>query len=280
MTEQDIIQGCKRGRAKCQKELVLRYSPVLMTIARRYCKDDPAAKDVLQDAFIRIFKAIPQYKATGSFRGWLRRIVINEALKKQGRAAYQREQSGLADIGHPEVGPTVWKKLEAEVAIQLIQQLPEGFRMVFNLYVFEDYSHQGIVQQFNQNTDTLMGETAYTIRTREEVRHYNHIRAWEVPVLLGYPFQLGPVRILAEAGLGLRLQRSRSGIVLNGAQEPQIWPNIDGYKSTFSYTVQAQAMAIFPIGQRTSILGGVGAVIEPQSYTNASAAARELYQHI
>ena len=69
-------------------------------------------------------------------------------------------------------------------------------------------------------------------------------------------------------------------MVLNGAQEPQIWPNIDGYKSSFSYTLQAQAMAVFPIGQRTSILGGVSAVIEPQSYTNADAAALEGYHCI
>jgi hypothetical protein len=142
------------------------------------------------------------------------------------------------------------------------------------------YGVSAIIQQFNQNTDTLMGETAYTIRTREEIRHYNHIRTWEVPVMLGYTFRLGPVPVLAEAGLGLRLQRARSGLVLNDAQEPQIWPDIDGYKSTFSYTLQAQAMAVLPIGQRTSILGGVSAVIEPQSYTNADAAARELYHCI
>jgi hypothetical protein len=142
------------------------------------------------------------------------------------------------------------------------------------------YGVSAIVQQFNQNTDTLMGETAYTIRTREVIRHYNHIRTWEVPILLGYPFRLGPLHVLAEAGLGLRLQRSRSGMVLNGAQEPQIWPNIDGYKSAFSYTLQAQAMAVFPIGQRTNILGGVSAVIEPQSYTNADAAALERYHCI
>jgi RNA polymerase sigma-70 factor (ECF subfamily) len=167
MTERDIINGCQRGKAKYQKELVLRYSPMLMTIARRYCKDDPAAKDVLQGAFIRIFKAIPQYKATGSFRGWLRRIVINEALKKQERAAYQREQSGLADIGHPEVGPTVWKKLEAETAIQLIQQLPEGFRMVFNLYVFEDYSHQEIGEMLGISAATSRSQLA---RARQKLQ--------------------------------------------------------------------------------------------------------------
>lgn len=149
MTESEIIRGCQKGRAKYQKALVLRYSPLLMTVARRYCRDDHAAKDVLQDAFIRVFRAIDRYQATGSFKGWLRRIVINVALQNKDKASYQREQAGLDDITHPMVRPQAIADLNAEDLIALIQKLPDGFRDVFNLYIVEGYSHDEIAELLN-----------------------------------------------------------------------------------------------------------------------------------
>ncbi|MEM1214690.1 MAG: RNA polymerase sigma factor [Bacteroidota bacterium] len=149
MTEPEIIRGCQRGKAKYQRELVLRYSPLLMTVARRYCRDDHAARDVLQEAFIRIFRAIPKYQQTGSFPGWLRRIVINCALQTKEKAAYQREQTAIEDVAHPMVNPSVLDRLQAEELLDLIQQLPENFRTVFNLYAIEGYRHDEIADMLN-----------------------------------------------------------------------------------------------------------------------------------
>ncbi|MEZ4986160.1 MAG: RNA polymerase sigma factor [Saprospiraceae bacterium] len=144
MTESDIIRGCQQGKAKCQKELVLRYSPLLMTVARRYCRDDHAARDVLQEAFIKIFTAIDRYQPTGAFTAWLRRIVINTALQGLEKAWQQREQHTLEEISHPLVAPNILDQLSEEALIACIQQLPDGFREVFNLYVIEGYSHDEI----------------------------------------------------------------------------------------------------------------------------------------
>lgn len=144
MTESDIIRGCQRGKAKYQKALVLRYSPMMMTVARRYCRDDHAAKDVLQDSFIRIFRAIDRYQDRGTFVAWLRRIVINSALQVKDKAAYQREQLGLEKVTHPMIAPNVIQQLGEEELIALIQKLPDGFREVFNLYVLEGYAHDEI----------------------------------------------------------------------------------------------------------------------------------------
>ena len=146
MTENDIIRGCQKGRAKYQKALVLRYSPQLMTVARRYCRDDHAAKDVLQDAFIRIFKGIKNYQPTGSFVAWMRRIVINVALYNKGKSSYQNEQENLDQVTHPLISPEAISNLHTEDLIALIQQLPEGFRDVFNLYIIEGYSHDEIAE--------------------------------------------------------------------------------------------------------------------------------------
>jgi RNA polymerase sigma-70 factor (ECF subfamily) len=144
MTESEIIRGCQREKAKCQKELVLRYSPMLMTVARRYCRDDHAARDVLQEAFIKVFKGIGKFQQTGSFPAWLRRIVINVALQAKDKASYQREQTNIDNVSHPMVSPSVISRLGAEELIRLVQKLPISFRTVFNLYALEGYSHDEI----------------------------------------------------------------------------------------------------------------------------------------
>lgn len=144
MTESEIIRGCQREKAKYQKELVLRYSPMLMTVARRYCRDDHAARDVLQEAFIKVFRAIGKYEHRGSFPAWLRRIVINVALQAKDKASYQREQTSIDTVSHPMVSPAIIGRLEAEELVALIQKLPHNFRTVFNLYALEGYSHDEI----------------------------------------------------------------------------------------------------------------------------------------
>ena len=93
---------------------------------------------------MRVFNAIGQYQHQGTFSAWLRQILVNVALQKREKAAYQREHAGLSEVQHPTAEPAVFSRLEAETAIRLIQQLPEGFRLVFNLYVFEGYTHQEI----------------------------------------------------------------------------------------------------------------------------------------
>ncbi|PSR11761.1 MAG: RNA polymerase subunit sigma-24 [Bacteroidetes bacterium] len=167
MTESEIIRGCQRGKAKYQKELVLRYSPQLMTVARRYCRDDHAARDVLQEAFIKVFRAIDRYEPTGAFPAWLRRIVINAALQTKDKASYQREQTNLDAVAHPLVAPNVLSQMGAEELIALIQQLPDGFRDVFNLYVLEGYSHDEIADMLGIAPGTSRSQL---VRARQKLQ--------------------------------------------------------------------------------------------------------------
>jgi RNA polymerase sigma factor (sigma-70 family) len=167
MTESEIIRGCQRGKAKYQKELVLRYSPQLMTVARRYCRDDHAARDVLQEAFIKVFRAIDRYEPMGTFPAWLRRIVINAALQTKDKASYQREQTNLDTVAHPLVAPNVLSQMGAEELIALIQQLPDGFRDVFNLYVLEGYSHDEIADMLGIAPGTSRSQL---VRARQKLQ--------------------------------------------------------------------------------------------------------------
>ncbi len=146
MTEREIIQGCLNEDPKYQRLLVVNYSSMLMTVSRRYTPAGIGSDDVLQDAFINIFKHLQQYNPErGSLEGWMRRIVINMALKKLNKRSFTHEKptDQFEDI---QLHPNVYNHLEAEDILQLIASLPDGYRQVFNLYAIEGYSHKEIAE--------------------------------------------------------------------------------------------------------------------------------------
>jgi len=143
-TEHKIINGCKAQDPLFQKELVLRYSGLLLTVSRRYTHDLELAKDVLQEGLVKVLKSIDQYEPTGSFEAWMKRIIINTALAKRQKKSFSFEISGFEDLPEKEIAPDVYSHLQAEDLIELINRLPEGFRLVFNMYAIEGYSHKEI----------------------------------------------------------------------------------------------------------------------------------------
>ena len=157
-TEKNIIEGCKKQQAEFQKELVLRYSGLLMTVSRRYSRDAESAKDILQEALIRIIKSIPNYTEQGSFEAWMKRITINTALKYFDKSSFKNEVFILEDINDRNVLPEVYAQFEAEELMALIDKLPNGFREVFNLHAIEGFSHKEI--------GGIMGITESTSRSQ------------------------------------------------------------------------------------------------------------------
>ncbi len=155
LTEEKIIEGCQKGKPLYQKELVERYSSMLMSVSRRYARDNESAKDILQESYIKIFKYIHKYKPIGSFTAWMRRIVINTALQSFDKSCFKKEISGLGElIQQPSAPPDAYAHLGAEELMNLIQQLPDGFKQVFNLFVLEGYSHKeiGVILNIKEST--------------------------------------------------------------------------------------------------------------------------------
>ncbi len=149
LTEQQIIKACQRGNKPGQYELVRRYSGMLMTICLRYAPDRPAAKDILQESFIAIFRNIDNYKPTGSFEGWIRQITVRSALRWL-RDKKQKEEAMVVNFSeHEEQSPEIYSQLKMEELVGLIQQLPAGFRTVFNLNVIEGYAHKEIANMLD-----------------------------------------------------------------------------------------------------------------------------------
>ncbi len=125
-----------------------------MTICRRYAKDQPEAEDMLQDAFISIFSHISQFKSIGSFEGWLKRITVNAAIR-----VLQKRKVRIVPISDDQHEMesqefNVLSDLNAEDLLKLINQLPDGYRTIFNLYVIEGYSHDEIAGMLKIKTAT------------------------------------------------------------------------------------------------------------------------------
>jgi len=139
-----IIKGCKAQNQFFQKELVLRYSPMLMTVSLRYTDSRPAAQDVLQDSLVKIIKSIGMYEHGGSFSAWMKRIVINTALKSKSRIRFKFEHSGLDKVPEQELAPEAYANLNAAELMKLIDALPDGYREIFYLAAIEGYSHKEI----------------------------------------------------------------------------------------------------------------------------------------
>lgn len=160
MTEQKLIKGCVQKNAECQRMLFEQYAGILMTVCIRYSSTQVEAEDVMQEAFIRIFTYIHQYKFEGSFEGWLKRIVANTALrilknkgirfseiKEETQEQYDEDADALSHASETEI-------------LQLISNLPAGYRTVFNMYVLEGYSHEEIATLLKINIGTSRSQLA------------------------------------------------------------------------------------------------------------------------
>lgn len=139
-----MIQGCIREDRLCQQEVFQRYAGKMFTVCLRYARHKMEAEDLLQDAFIKIFDNIAQFESKGSFEGWIRRIVVNTALKNYNKKGFANEQLGLDNLPEPVLEPSIYDHLNEEELLGLIATLPDGYKVVFNLYAIEGYSHKEI----------------------------------------------------------------------------------------------------------------------------------------
>ncbi|MEN9919027.1 MAG: hypothetical protein RL662_1463 [Bacteroidota bacterium] len=147
MEECQLIDGCKHHDRKSQQAVYEKYGRVMYGICLRYSSDTDGAKDLLQDGFIKVFANINSYQGKGSFEGWMKRIFINLALenirKDKAKKLITEDIENIADSIADETGEDLEQLTETEL-LKMVQDLPPGYRSVFNLYVIEEYSHKEI----------------------------------------------------------------------------------------------------------------------------------------
>ncbi|MEZ4988216.1 MAG: sigma-70 family RNA polymerase sigma factor [Saprospiraceae bacterium] len=169
MTEHERIVACQQQHPTAQREVYERYAPVMMGVCRRYLSRIEDAEDVLVESFCKVFEHIGQYNGNGSFEGWIRRIVVNECLmflrKKHAlRNAYEiQEHFDLRTEEH-----TV-DKLAADDILYLLDQLPNGYRTVFNLYVLEGYKHREIADLLEISINTSKSQLILAKKRLQEL---------------------------------------------------------------------------------------------------------------
>ena len=174
LKENKIIIGCQAQDPFFQKELVLCYAPVLLTVARRYCWDRAGAKDILQDSFLKILRAMPTYRPSGSFVGWMKKIVINTALHRKTGKRYELEKPGLDLALELPTAPEIYSQLGAEELMKIIETLPDGFRTIFNLYAIEGYSHQEIGELLNITASTSRSQLSRARKLLQDQLNRHH----------------------------------------------------------------------------------------------------------
>ncbi len=158
LTEEEIIELSKQGNTLAQRKLYDNYSKKLYGISLRYATSEEEAADILQDSFIKIFTKLDTYKYEGSFEGWMRRITTHTAIE------YYRKRIAYSDIDKVETNIDLSSSedfsLEEADILNLIQSMPNGYRMVFNMYAVEGYSHQEIATKLKISEGTSKSQLA------------------------------------------------------------------------------------------------------------------------
>ena len=142
----DIITRCKKMEKRAQRTLYELYAPVLMGIALRYGKNKQDAEDILQEAFVKILLRIEQYQDTGSFEGWMKRVLVNTAVsyyRKNGKHLFHIDYDDIAEI-KPDINTVGDIDYSREELLKAINDMPPGFRIVFNMHAIEGYKHREI----------------------------------------------------------------------------------------------------------------------------------------
>lgn len=175
MEEETLIEECVSGNGGAQRELFNRYSPLLLGVAMRYFRDKSKAEDVLQDGFIKIFKNIHKFRKIGSLEGWMRRIVVNTALDQIRKDKKSQNNIELDNTNFKIVQKSdIEGRLQAEVLMDIIKQLPDGFRVVFNMYAIEGYSHKEIGKELGISENTSKSQYSRAKSAlRDQLKKYN-----------------------------------------------------------------------------------------------------------
>lgn len=154
-TEDKIIKGCVQNEYKAQKMLFRKYRNILLGVCLRYCQTKDEAEDVLLIGFYRIYKNIYKYKDTGSFESWMKRVVINVAIDNYRKNKKYYHHDNIDD--HENIrfaSDSFTESISRDEILRTVNELSPGYRMVFNLFVLEGYSHKEIANMLDISEST------------------------------------------------------------------------------------------------------------------------------
>lgn len=153
----ELIKGCIKNDRLSQHKLYTKYAKKMMAVCYRYSKSWEEAEDTLSEGFTRVFEKISSFKGTGSFEGWIRKVIVNVAIEKFRRN--QNKDISMVSVDAVQISASdakddVNSHLNAKELIKLVQKLPPAYQMVFNLYAFEGLTHKEIANQLGISEGT------------------------------------------------------------------------------------------------------------------------------
>lgn len=181
-TIEDVVRDCKNGRSKAQEQLYKLFATKMLGVCMRYASSKMEAEDMLQNGFIKVFGKLKDYRSEGSFEGWIRRIMVHTSIEYYRKHHKMMQVMTLENlVEEPAVNPLANANLSAQDLLRLIRQLPPGYRLVFNMYAIEGYSHKEIAGTLGitEGASKSQLSRARTILkeqiTKMEGRQYEHV---------------------------------------------------------------------------------------------------------
>lgn len=154
LSEQELIKGCAKGDRAAQKALYDRYCRKMLVVCQRYARSTQEAEDILQEGFIKIFNSIKSFRGEARLETWITRIMINTALNAQRQKLYLMPMVDVLEINLPEEAEISLASFNLSELIAMVQALPDGCRVVFNLFAIEGYNHKEIAEMLNISEGT------------------------------------------------------------------------------------------------------------------------------
>jgi len=176
LREEALIAGCRQKDRKAQKQLFDQYAPKFLGVCFRYVKNREDAEDVLIQGLYKVLNNIDKYSGMGSFEGWMRKVIVNEALmflRKQKRIVFTQN---IEDVTPPAVPQKVEHQMAADEILALLDQLPDGYRTVFNLYVIEGYKHREIAEMLGISINTSKSQLILAKKRLQQLLEKQGIR--------------------------------------------------------------------------------------------------------
>jgi RNA polymerase sigma-70 factor (ECF subfamily) len=155
---EQIINDCKKGNTNAQEQIYKTLSPKIFSVCLKYSRSYEEAQDNLQEGFLLIFEKIDKYNFKGSFEGWCKRVVINYVLQQyRNQNVFEIVSENIPDNNDIEIDD---ENVSLDFLTRIIQELPDRYRLVFNLYVLDGYSHKEISEMLNINSGTSKSNLA------------------------------------------------------------------------------------------------------------------------
>lgn len=155
MDDSALVKKCMKGDARAQRMLFDKFAPKMLGVCMRYAKNTEQAEDVLQDGFVKVFTKLSNYSGNGSLEGWIRRIIVNTALDEIRRNVKFQNNVNVDDVDYKlELDSHIVEGLAADDLMAIVNAMPDGYRVVFNMFAIEGFSHKEIAVQLNISENT------------------------------------------------------------------------------------------------------------------------------